>query len=198
MLSHRYSMVSIVLRGSFAILTLALHALAAPATGMVVTPVGLRSAEHVHEVPAGGSIKHSGDVIQLLDADGNVLHTSTDNSAAPISKRFETGWTAYTGWSNSDANSPINSFTTSWTVPPAPQTNNGQTIFLFNSIEPAQGNAILQPVLQWGGSAAGGGAYWAVASWYLGPSEYRNVAKIHNDIQIESEAKEPGPRSDLC
>jgi hypothetical protein len=38
---------------------------------------------------------------------------------------------------------------------------------LFNSIEPASGNAILQPVLQYGPSAAGGGGYWAIASWYL-------------------------------
>jgi len=38
---------------------------------------------------------------------------------------------------------------------------------LFNSIEPASFNAILQPVLQYGPSAAGGGAYWTVASWYV-------------------------------
>jgi hypothetical protein len=29
---------------------------------------------------------------------------------------------------------------------------------------------IIQPVLQWGPSAAGGGAYWAIASWYVGGS----------------------------
>jgi len=33
--------------------------------------------------------------------------------------------------------------------------------------KPASGNAILQPVLQYGPSAAGGGSYWALASWYL-------------------------------
>jgi len=38
---------------------------------------------------------------------------------------------------------------------------------LFNSIEPASYDTILQPVLQYGPSAAGGGAYWAVASWYV-------------------------------
>ena len=52
-------------------------------------------------------------------------------------------------------------------MPAVPAADHGQTVFLFNSIEPASGNAILQPVLQYGGSAAGGGAYWAVASWYL-------------------------------
>lgn len=58
-------------------------------------------------------------------------------------------------------------------------------VFLFNSIEPAKyalfyalieqifthflhsSATILQPVLQYGYSAAGGGAYWGVASWYV-------------------------------
>src|SRR5205823_6555965 len=30
--------------------------------------------------------------------------------------------------------------------------------------------AILQPVLQWGVSAAGGGPYWSVASWFVDSS----------------------------
>ena len=34
-------------------------------------------------------------------------------------------------------------------------------------MEPADTSAVLQPVLQWGVSAAGGGNYWAIASWYL-------------------------------
>ncbi|KAF8310650.1 hypothetical protein DL93DRAFT_2084219 [Clavulina sp. PMI_390] len=49
-------------------------------------------------------------------------------------------------------NSPINYFDTTWVVPRAPQRpNDGQLLFLFNSIEPALGDAILQPVLQYGG-----------------------------------------------
>jgi hypothetical protein len=53
-------------------------------------------------------------------------------------------------------------------VPPAPATSNGQTIFLFNGIDPTDPTqAILQPVLQWGTSYAGGGAFWSVASWYV-------------------------------
>ena len=55
--------------------------------------------------------------------------------------------------------------TTEWTVPPAPATQNGQTIFLFPGIQ--NSTMIYQPVLQWGPSAAGGGNYWAVASWYV-------------------------------
>jgi hypothetical protein len=49
-------------------------------------------------------------------------------------------------------------------VPPAPATQSGQVIFLFNGIQ--NSSMIYQPVLQWGPSAAGRGNYWAVASWY--------------------------------
>lgn len=41
------------------------------------------------------------------------------------------------------------------------------TIFLFISLETASGATILQPVLQYGPSAAGGGAYWSIATWYI-------------------------------
>jgi hypothetical protein len=42
---------------------------------------------------------------------------------------------------------------------------------------------IYQPVLQWGGSAAGGGNYWAVASWYAdgqsGQSFYSQLVQVN-------------------
>lgn len=92
---------------------------------------------------------------------------------------MQTGWVAYASWYNT-LSSPISSFKTTWDVPEEPDTNHGQTIFLFNSIEPAAGDAILQPVLQWGPSAAGGGTYWAVATWYLVGSEvyYTKPVKV--------------------
>ncbi|HYZ75057.1 MAG TPA: hypothetical protein VE641_18405, partial [Chthoniobacterales bacterium] len=78
----------------------------------------------------------------------------------------DTGWATYAYWHN-ETGSPVEYFVSDWNVPPAPSTYNGQTIFLFNSIEPNSETAILQPVLQYGQSAAGGGEYWTVASWYV-------------------------------
>lgn len=152
---------------------LAPSVLTAPTPSTVLTPHGQRPITNVHLVPEGGEVKHVGSEIHLLDATGKVLHvaqndnakvkpTSTSSSVEPL----ETGWIAYASWYNSGSD-PISSFTTSWTVPAVPAANDGQTLFYFNSIEPASYDAILQPVLQYGGSAAGGGAYWAVASWYL-------------------------------
>jgi len=161
-------------------------AFTAPAAGTVLTPHGERPASNVHLVPEGGEVRHIGSEIHLVDAKGNILHVAENDGtparATPTSSAvepFKTGWVAYADWYNTGS-SPISSFTTTWTVPAAPKTNNGQTVFLFNSIEPASYNAILQPVLQYGPSAAGGGAYWAVASWYLVGSQtyYTTPVKV--------------------
>lgn len=60
----------------------------------------------------------------------------------------------------------IEYFKSTWRVPPLPTEDHAQTQFLFESIESNGSNAILLPALQYGISAAGGGSYWAVASWY--------------------------------
>lgn len=108
-----------------------------------------------------------------MNAAGAVVHIAQNDRAkvraTPIADSTppqQTGWVAYAYWYNTHS-SPISSFATNWDVPDKPSSNHGQTIFLFNSIEPAKGDAIIQPVLQYGPSAAGGGTYWAVASWYL-------------------------------
>ncbi|KAF8313645.1 hypothetical protein DL93DRAFT_2228411 [Clavulina sp. PMI_390] len=156
---------------------LLLASVLAAASDTVLTPFGERPIANVHAVPAGGVIKHVGTHIQVVDAKGTLLHVSENSDtkvrAEPTSASNKTtlaalqnGWIAYAHWYNTGA-SPIQSYTTTWTVPPIPARNDGQTLFTFNSIEPASGNAIVQPVLQYGPTAAGGGAYYAVASWYL-------------------------------
>ena len=40
-------------------------------------------------------------------------------------------------------------------------------MFWWNGVEPADTSAVLQPVIQFGNSAAGGGDYWAYSSWYV-------------------------------
>ncbi|KAJ6465425.1 hypothetical protein C8R45DRAFT_1023135 [Mycena sanguinolenta] len=142
----------------------ALRAIAAPATTQVLTPKGFRSASNAVEVPAGGKIVHVNETnLHVLDSEGAVVHVASKTSAAVVPE--ETGWVAYASFLNTGA--AIGSFKATWSVPPVPANFDGQTLFLFNSIEPATFDAIMQPVLQYGGSAAGGGEYWAVANWYL-------------------------------
>ncbi|KAJ7092306.1 hypothetical protein B0H15DRAFT_799479 [Mycena belliarum] len=147
----------------------------------VLTPGGYRSKANVHEIPVGGSLAHVGDMIHVLAANGTVLkvvHRRNTAKREPAVLPLKTGWIAYASWLNYDS-SPIASFTTTWEVPAVPTENHGQTVFLFNSIEPTSGPvAILQPVLQYGPSAAGGGSFWAVASWYISSSDQFHTTPV--------------------
>lgn len=62
---------------------------------------------------------------------------------------------------------PLDGMSGVWTVPPPPTNYVGQTIFLYIGEEDYDENQILQPVLQYGPSCAGGGAYWSIAVWYV-------------------------------
>ncbi|KAJ7596118.1 hypothetical protein C8J56DRAFT_395769 [Mycena floridula] len=143
--------------------------IATPIAEKVLVPGGFRINTNIHEIPAGGSLSRVGPNIHVLAANGTIVHTAKAGSPTKVKSAVspeQTGWVTYASWLNTGS-SPISSFTTTWKVPPVPAANHGQTVFLFNSIEPSAGNAILQPVLQYGPSAAGGGTFWAVATWYL-------------------------------
>jgi hypothetical protein len=159
---------------------------------LVMTPGGLIPKSNVHAVPDGARIHHTPTAIQIIDADGTILH-STDltlskktsgtvlggNPAAGGATRIaprelNSGYVAYSYW-ESTTSSPISTFSTSWAVPPAPANYDGQLLYYFNGLVPNSFDAILQPVLQFGESPIGGGAYWAVASWYV----YDNNAAYH-------------------
>jgi hypothetical protein len=62
---------------------------------------------------------------------------------------------------------PTFAFSGNLVVPSAPSVQAGQTVFLFIGMEDLFENDIIQPVLQWGPSCAGGGNYWSIASWYV-------------------------------
>ena len=151
---------------------------------MVLTPGGYRPRDMVHLIAPGNHLYMEGERIEERDSTGKIIAKLGSIPMRPIAgplmplnvvkhfgelmepgpmPSFGSGWIVYSGWSNNSGH-PLSSFQTTWVVPPAPATSNGQTIFLFNGIQ--NSTMIYQPVLQWGPSAAGGGAYWAVASWY--------------------------------
>jgi hypothetical protein len=139
---------------------------------LVITPAGLMPRSNVHYLPQdhflsfeNGRIKQFEKATNRLVADfGEVKVVPTQ---APQASEAQ-GWIAYAYWTNTGA--PISRFTTNWTVPSAPvDQGGGQTIFLFNGMQDGTTatSYIIQPVLQWGPSAAGGGNYWAVTSWFV-------------------------------
>ncbi|MBV8096632.1 MAG: hypothetical protein JO110_25990 [Acetobacteraceae bacterium] len=144
----------------------------------VLTPGGLRPKSQVHLVEPGHSLRMTNGRVQKIHPSGAMVADLGEIPSRPgpgplmprnvfppeaIRPALGSGWIAYAYWSNNTGH-PISSFSTTWVVPPVPATQSGQTIFLFNGIQ--NSTMIYQPVLQWGPSAAGGGNYWSVASWY--------------------------------
>jgi hypothetical protein len=155
---------------------------------MVQVPGKLMRSDCVHEIPKGASVvvgsdgKTTGDVLK----DGAVIAHYDPCTEEPISTRHMAseqnpmktpghapiptfnGWVADAQENVSlGASDNIDWMSGEFVVPNNPSVNGG-TIFLFNGIEPTGENWILQPVLQYGPSAAGGGNYWAIASWFVG------------------------------
>lgn len=168
------------------------YAVASTSPDWVLTPAGLAYKSCVHHVPDGASVSANGDVL----VNGVVVDTIPDCpysgmvavpvAASPEQSRASSairppvpapdGWWLDSWWTSS---SQIVSLTARWTVPPNP-TSNGATIFLFPSIEPAaNGGGIVQPVLQWGVSAAGGGNYWRMANWFVPGSGSAVFGTLH-------------------
>ena len=136
----------------------------------VLTPGGYRHKSLVHRVAPGHGVTHrAGRSLTfdlLTEAVTEMSPEPTDSLTIPS---LGSGWITYASWVN-QTGSPISLFSTRWLVPKAPSTQSGQTIFIFNGLSDSTQNNIVQPVLQWGAGAPGGGNYWAVASWYVDPN----------------------------
>ncbi len=165
---------------------------------LVLTPSGYKLQSHVRYLPPNHDLTEaSGRLLEIDHTSKRVINdfgevsvkqSSSQDSTRSFGNNFDVlginvpktnlssptdnGWVTFAQWQNTTG-TPIKSFITEWNVPPAPETNHGQTLFLFNALEDGQGffdptgdQHIIQPVLQWGTSAAGGGAYWSVTNWY--------------------------------
>ncbi|KAF7290607.1 hypothetical protein MIND_01300900 [Mycena indigotica] len=171
------------------------------ASNMVLTPAGLRHVSTVHEVPLGGSIRHiSNSTIHILDATHTIVKVvNIDPTVTPTSDAVvpaASGWIAYAYFFNAGA--AIGSFKTTWTVPPPPSVVNSQSIFLFNAIQPVSDGVIMQPVLQWGQSAAGGGNSWNIASWFVSPGGtfFTTLIGVSPGQSIQGQVQLVGANSD--
>jgi hypothetical protein len=133
-----------------------------------LTPGGFRPRSLVHRVAPDEAVQVAAQRIQLVDLATKVRRDVRKRAVRPGEvPGLGSGWISYGYWNNGTGNS-LTSFRSTWTVPKAPSNDSGQTIFLFNGIQNYGTNyGILQPVLQWGPSAAGGGSFWSIASWYV-------------------------------
>jgi hypothetical protein len=109
-------------------------------------------------------IKQNGSRMVFEECSSSGIGVGVDGVGAP------SGWVAYAQY---NAASGVTMFNGQWQVPQKPSnTNDQQTLFLFTGLQNAvfeeQSPTIIQPVLQWGPSDAGGGQYWSIASWFVG------------------------------
>jgi hypothetical protein len=155
---------------------------------LVVTPGGYRPSEMVFKIGADLRLRILTGRLQGVDASdspvadyGSVPRDGGNPALSPgyaLPPGEDTpegsepepplghGWMSFAHWTN-EGTEPISSFRATWTVPPEPVTRSGQTLFLFLAMQDSIPMTLL-PALQWGASAAGGGDYWSVASWYIG------------------------------
>jgi hypothetical protein len=83
--------------------------------------------------------------------------------AHPFLRSNATHGSAWKAWAQVSApgGGSVSEINSTWVVPGPPVSPSQQTLFFWNGVEPEDTSAVLQPVLQWGSSAAGGGPYWA-------------------------------------
>lgn len=158
---------------------------------LIPTPSGkMLPATRIHPVPSGSFQKRVGDVTYII-YQGKVLFTVIDDNSANSIQEYSGTASAsaratsdFTGWIEDayDNNVPqIGYFSAYWVAPSSPPSSESQeAIFLFNAIQPAAGNAIIQPVLEWNQPSTG--LYWTGAAWSL----YNNVGYPSSRITVNS------------
>ncbi|MCC7402286.1 MAG: hypothetical protein IT214_12470 [Chitinophagaceae bacterium] len=164
---------------------------------LVLTPFGYMNKKNVFHLEPGYELKEEKGDLLLVNkiskkVERKLAHLTINNRLSRFPNNIipvNDGWITYGYWSNNAQNNPINRFTTNWIVPNNPTTNHGQTIFIFNGIQDGllTTSHILQPVLQWGTSAAGGGNYWSIANWYVTGNNaiFGNLVQVPSGINLQ-------------
>lgn len=146
---------------------------ATQSTDLVLTPAGYMPRSSVHFIPPGYHLSVENGRLQKMEtATGKMIQDFGPVTITPAHHMREAqGWIAYAFWNNTG--SAITNFTTNWVVPSTPANQGSQTLFLFNGMQDGttRTSYIIQPVLQWGPSAAGGGKFWAITNWYVSSSQ---------------------------
>jgi hypothetical protein len=155
----------------------------------VQVPGELIRPDCVHEIPNGATVEvgNDGQVSGDVMLNGVLIAHYEDCPEAPIITRptgfgealandpgTGNGWVEASNWLVSlNSGDNLDEIAGDWNVPSDPKTN-GALIYLFNGMEPSNFKWILQPVLQYGVGAAGGGNYWGIASWLVGSKAYHS------------------------
>lgn len=156
--------------------------------GYVSTPGGYAHSSCVHVVPEGTSVATNQDGKTVASLGGEIIATyhcdypliafqvqpdetpakETTHTVPPSPTSFQWKAWAYnqlsSGWAT-EMHATI-------AVPAAPTGTftSPQVVYVWPGLETTGFTELVQPVLQFGYSPAGGGNYWAMANWYLNDS----------------------------
>jgi len=142
-------------------------------SGYAIIPGGYAHKSCVHQIPNGATITKQNDKIQVHMNDEVIEHSPCKYPT--MKPQHGAAWKAWAQYANEGT---ITYLSGKWGVPPNPTSNGPQTLFWWNGVEPDEATDVLQPVLQWGISAGGGGDYWALASWYVSSSGNNYVTPL--------------------
>lgn len=168
-----------------------LHRPATVPEGYVVTPFGYAHPSCVRQLAEGdtsqldrGVIQHANGSREKLQACSYPRYTAKGEPAS-ISATPGPESPTINGWVESTqavTNTSYGEVYSLWTVPPAPTSNDGQTVYFFPGLEDTADNGsnsytILQPVLGWTNGQ------WTIASWNC----------CYNGVQLYSSPKTVNP-----
>ncbi len=143
----------------------------------VITPFGYFHPSCVFEIEeearllADGRVEHANGTVDANAPVCGYPHYTPTGVLVPADLKnvsgakapVVAGWLEYVSATTSTSYGEI---AATWVVPPIPSTNDGQLLYFFPGLEDIDDVlSIVQPVLQFGKSVAGGGDYWTVASW---------------------------------
>ena len=168
----------------------------------VVTPFGYFHPSCVRQLAEGDTLLEDESAIQHADGSMGNLPACGYLHYTPSGEIAVEGTTAVVppmiGHSWIEAGSVTTStsygqLTATWTVPPAPASNDGQTVYFFPGFEQDSGRTtILQPVLGWNADFA---AAWGIASWNCCPGGNSIESK---PLSVTSGDKINGAIQDTC
>lgn len=173
-----------------------------PQDEIVNTPFGKALKSKIHYVPNNYHLNTKNGQVQIVktksgsvvDVYGNLNRTNSSFE----SNSYKDGWNTYAVYLTSQVDKPPTYFSAKWIVPPPPKESD-QLLYFFNAFMGMDflenGNHfdhIIQPVLQWGVSPAGGGKYWAICNWYVNDQEYfhDSIIAVNPGTQLQGILKQ--------
>jgi hypothetical protein len=155
-----------------------------PADQYEVTPVGRFHKSCIHEVKEGELVEGNGDI----SLKGRVIRHYDPCKFKAFPTQGSDRVPAASGWVEDVwTSAPPNAFGFNWfnslsgtaVVPAVPGQWGGQALFFFTALVNPSKPTIIQPVIQYGASAAGGsGYYWWIDVWYVDSNRNAHYASL--------------------